>query len=115
MAKLSDVDREALERGLKLCREQSAEDADQINRMLADRPLVEVQQFACYSLQVENLGLRPWELAPCEVEDGKPVENPNKRDGALRAWELRARLIKAGLSVWEPSPASALHLMPPTA
>jgi hypothetical protein len=56
--------------------------------------------------QRRALRLKPWELPPCEVDeepDGDPTEI-----GLLRAWELRQRLIAAGLSVYEPDPIGAL-------
>ena len=44
---------------------------------------------------------------PCELDDEKPIGDPQRR-GLLKAWEVRRRLLAAGLSAFEPDPIGAL-------
>jgi hypothetical protein len=65
---------------------------------------IEVATRLAANAQAANLGLRPWEVEPCHADDvvhggwgGKPDEVA-----------LRRKMIKLGISVWEPDPASAI-------
>jgi hypothetical protein len=72
---------------------------------------------AACNAQRRALGLRPWELAPCQVDDERPAHDRNKL-GLFKAWELRRRLIAAALSPYEPDPIGALakrEAVPPAA
>jgi hypothetical protein len=42
------------------------------------------------------------------ADDDKP-HDPHPTAGRVAAWELRRRLLKAGLSQWEPDPVAALE------
>ena len=71
---------------------------DQIRSMIAeDRD--HAGKFCSYHLQYSNLGLKPWELAPCN------------RDGSTNgpADRLYRRMLKAGISQYHPDPLKALQ------
>jgi hypothetical protein len=104
------VDDEALERALAaaLARQRASDvprrdGLTQIEDMLRDRPRREVCEFASYSMQVHNLGLRPWQSPPCHG-DSYPGH-----DGHAAGAALLQRLLAAGLSRFEPDPIAALE------
>jgi hypothetical protein len=68
----------------------------------------EAARFASYCLQIDSLDLRPWEPPPMEMGDDKPRDE-SPVSGRVAPWALRRRLIKAGLSVYEPDPIRALE------
>jgi len=65
--------------------------------------------FACYCVQRDALRLKPWEQEPAFVNDDDDRRGRgsdlHRIEAAIR---LRNRLIKAGLSQFEPDPAGAL-------
>jgi hypothetical protein len=101
------VDRDAMRRAIKMQRERSAQRREQIDRKLATDGFEEAGYFAAYSQQRHNLELRPWQPVPCWAGDEKPVDDMPSA-GKVAAWELRRRLIAAGLSAFEPNPSVAL-------
>lgn len=94
-AELAAVDHDALERALNLVLAVPGDFAEHVRGMLQDRTWREVAEFASYSIQCDVLELRPWELPP--ASGGTPAADA-----------LGARLRACGLSVFEPSPISAL-------
>ena len=62
---------------------------------------------AVYHCQMETLRLRPWQTPPCWVGDERPHVDDHR--GEVAAWELRRRLLAAGLSEFEPDPVAALE------
>jgi hypothetical protein len=113
MTKLQ-VDRAALKRAIAMARAESPGRAKQIDAMLAERPWLDVAQFAAYSCQSDALHLKPWQYAPCWMGDKKPVNDPQQH-GLLAAWDLRRRLLAVGLSRYEPDPVAALTAAKPAA
>jgi hypothetical protein len=103
--RLRRVDREALERAIALRR---AADALQMQGKLKDEPWIEVATFAAYACQDDALRLKPWQPPPCWMGDDRPIDD-FPAAGRVAAWELRRRLIAAGLSAYEPDPIGALH------
>ena len=53
------------------------------------------------------LNLKPWQPPPCWQGDERPVDD-FATAGRVAAWELRRRLLAAGLSAFEPDPVGAL-------
>jgi hypothetical protein len=96
-----DLDKNALERAMKIIAAGSKDRADQISSMLADRPWAEVAHFASYCVQGDALSLAPWETPPCDADI-------TSSDPA--AMQLLQRLLDAGLSKYEPDPVAALDL-----
>jgi hypothetical protein len=112
---LKQVDREALTRAIALARAESPARARQIDAMLAERRLwLRVAAFAAYGCQCDALHLKPWQSAPCHLTDVKPIDDP-QRHGLFAAWDLRRRLLAAGLSAYEPDPIAALNAAKPAA
>jgi hypothetical protein len=96
------VDREALRRALRTLK---AKEPDRRHQLKGDWE--EVAKFAAYSLQCDALNLKPWQSPPMHMEDDRPRDE-SPVAGRVAAWELRRRLIAAGLSVFEPDPIRAL-------
>jgi hypothetical protein len=85
-------------------------DADrrqQLDAMLKDDGLTYAGSLAASYCQSRALGLKPWEAVPCELDDEKPIGDPQRR-GLFKAWEVRRHLLAAGLSAFEPDPIGAL-------
>jgi hypothetical protein len=74
--------------------------AAQINSKLADEPFENVGWFAAAVCQRQMLGLKPWELPPCEIFDS------DGEDVAAR--RLLRRMLKAKISRFHPNPRKAL-------
>jgi hypothetical protein len=101
----SKVDRGALKRAMAMARAESPEHGRQLDAMLAARPWEEVATFAAYGCQCRNLRLRPWQAPPCHSHDQLGTGYGNQPNEV----ELRRRLRRAKLSIWEPDPIAALE------
>jgi hypothetical protein len=99
---LTEVDRAALQRALDEARREPS-CAEQLSEMLTDRPWEEVAKLAAFGCQCKALRLQPWEIPPCEITDADISREH------LEAQTMVRRLIKAGLSRWEPDPEGALR------
>ena len=99
---LGDVDRDALQRAMKLCAAQGRDHAEQLEAMLGDRPWDEVAHFAAASCQRRTLRLSPWQSPPCDCL----IEPQNPQDSNAR--KLLRQMLDAGLSRFEPDPLAAL-------
>jgi hypothetical protein len=108
------VDREALTRALRIA--MQAEGSTGRPPLIAERlrnPESEwdtwewIATSAARAQQHNALHLKPWQPSPASMGDQRPVDDA-QHDGHLAAWELRRRLLDAGLSQWEPDPVRAL-------
>jgi hypothetical protein len=102
---MKKADREALRRALRMTKGERA-----VSRPLGPEgsdAWWDEATSAAYSCQMDNLRLRPWQDPPCWACDDKPVDDHTH--GRVAAWELRRRLLKAGLSQYEPDPVAALE------
>jgi len=104
---LEETDLEALRRALKIAKSSDRGRRQQIESMLEDRPWQDVAEFASFCCQAEALRLRPWQTPPCWVGDERPLVDDHR--GEVAAWELRRRLLAAGLSQYEPDPVRMLE------
>jgi hypothetical protein len=104
------VDHDALQRAMAMVRDESPGRARQIDDMLKDRPWLQVAQFAAYSCQHRTLHLKPWQSPPCTMGDAEPIGDLQQH-GLHSAWELRRKLLTAGLSMYEPDPVGVLAEM----
>jgi hypothetical protein len=93
MANVSPMDRlttdhAALERAVAMYRSASAENFRGVDSMLANgTPWSEVAEYASYHCQVRNLGLPPWQPAPCKIDDiaaALKVQDPQRAIARLR-------------------------------
>jgi hypothetical protein len=99
-----------MERAIEVLRARGGEDKRQIEQMLRERPWEEVGRFASYSCQDTALGLKPWMLPPCEIDDPDAelaVPGPDSH-GRKAAASLLQELLAHGLSKFEPDPIRAL-------
>ena len=94
---LTQIDRNALARSMEMAR-RDPKSAEQLDRMLKDRPWLKVAELAAYCCQRENLKLLPHQSPPCMTLGDDPD-----------AEELLRRLLDAGLSRYEPDPLAALQ------
>ncbi|WP_192178817.1 hypothetical protein [Mesorhizobium amorphae] len=97
---LDAVDREALERSIEIaCQDKRAGRAEQIAWKIAnnDGGWFEAAIFASFCCQVDSLRLKPWESPPVHGRKEDP-----------QSWRLLRRMLKAGISQFEPDPAAAL-------
>ena len=103
--KLSRIDRDALERALAMACRESPEQAARYEEMLRLKPWQEVCESAAYSMQLKTLRLKPWQCPPCDCRSDEIGPGyGNSRCEVL----LRRRMLKAGISLYEPDPIGAL-------
>jgi hypothetical protein len=117
---LSAVDRDALKRAIEIAKGESAGRAAQINDKLKSESPLRVGEFAAYCCQHRVLQTRPWETAPCSVDEDDPIPDGDDHRRTGRAIKLLRRLLAAGLSRYEPDPIEALarvegKVLPPVA
>jgi hypothetical protein len=72
--------------------------AKQVAAMAATDGWKSAAEFAARLLQIAALGLRPWEMAPCQAD-------PGGRDPASR---LLNKMLAAGFSRWHTDPTEVL-------
>jgi hypothetical protein len=94
---MNRVDREALQRSLKLARAEP-EYREKLERKIEAEGWESAARFACYNLQIDNLDLRPWQDPPMYAE-----LRPDPK-----ALAILVKLLGAGLSRFEPDPVQAL-------
>jgi hypothetical protein len=117
---LSAVDRDALKRAIEIAKAESPGRAAQITDKLKTESWRAVAEFAAYVAQHVSLKTRPWEFAPVDVDEDDPIPDGDDVHRRGRAIKLLRRLLKAGLSPYEPSPIEALarvegKVLPPVA
>lgn len=106
---LNPIDQDALARSLAACRLESPGRAAQLDSMLIDRPWERVAQFASYSCQIDALGLMPWQQPPCKIHLDSAIHEPfGDPSGRREAGEVLQRLLRNGLSKFEPDPLGAI-------
>jgi hypothetical protein len=106
---MTPTDRAALERALAACRSEGPARAGQLDSMLASDPWERVAKFAAYSVQIDSLGLMPWQKPPCQTRLEVALCEPFGDTRGLReAGEILKRLLSLGLSKYEPAPIEAI-------
>jgi len=106
---MDEIDREALQRALLLCRVESAARAKQIVSMLARQPWERVAVFAASCVQYRSLPLQPWQTVPCRANLADLDQPLGDASGRRESAELLKRLLDANLSRFEPDPIAALE------
>jgi hypothetical protein len=114
MKRLSPVDREALERALKIIlgrpeREDRGR-REQVERMLEEDGWFRAADFCVYCCQMELVRPRLWQPIPSDITDieGTLAKGDDGLGGSYRAALLLKRMLAAGLSRYEPDPIRAL-------
>ena len=106
---MTEIDHDALVRAIAAARAEDAGRARQLDAMLRDgEPWERVAVFAASCAQTSSLGLQPWQgpVFRASLRDlDKPFDDPR---GERQAAELLQRLLKLGLSKFEPDPIGAI-------
>jgi hypothetical protein len=106
---LTPTDRDALSRAIAAARAEDAGRRKQIDSMLADEPWESVAVFAASCAQSKSLGLMPWQLPPFRASLADLDQPPGDPSGRRESAELLQRLLRAGLSPFEPDPLRAIE------
>jgi len=101
---LEERDRAALDLALKVCRAQSVQRSQQLDKMLETRTRTRVAKFAAFACQCKALRLKPHEVPPCHVNNPNTVKR-EERDAA----KLLRRMLRHGVSRFHPSPLAAIE------
>jgi len=105
---LDPVDEDALERATEMARLESPARSRQIDSKLEHEPWEDVATWCAYVSQCNVLHLKPWQSPPCWVDDLTINAGDDGIGGQYQAARLLQRLLKAGLSRYEPDPEKAL-------
>jgi len=110
--KLSPVDREALERALAIVRKQK-DDREQIDHLLKRDGWFTAADHAVYCCQRELIRPRLWQPIPRDIDPDQIetiiARGPDGLNGDYAAARLLKRMLKAGLSRYEPDVVGALE------
>jgi hypothetical protein len=104
-AENESLDDDALQRCLEIARRDLGR-AKQLDSMLEDQDWYEVARFAASCVQGHALRLKLWETPPCS--ESAVEDEPKPFDPAAQA--LLRKMLKAGLSRYEPDPIGALEM-----
>jgi hypothetical protein len=114
-AKLSDIDREALERAIELRRDSGEPGRrEQIDELLQEEGWFSTADFCATGCQRKNLRIKMWQPAPCEIPIDEidaiisKGDDGNGKSGYLAAAKLLRKMLRAGLSRFEPEPVKRL-------
>jgi hypothetical protein len=87
---------------LKRCLEIAKRDRE-TRELMAEKPVNEAMEAACYHCQHAALSLKTWQEPPCVADE----DDPDPRDPG--AQKLLRELLQAGISRYEPDPLAALQ------
>ena len=109
---MNKCDREALAAAIEQMRHESAVSAAQIDEKIRTEGWWDAGEFASYHRQCKSLHLKPWQCPPCwiDVDDlDAALALPPDHRGEREAAKLVQRLLRSGLSRFEPEPLAALE------
>jgi hypothetical protein len=114
---LSAADREALTRSLMLARREDVITREQIDTALIEKGYASAAKYGCYCRQDRALQLKPWETPICWIRTAeadldaliKSLPKGPDQCGYRRAALLLRRLLRHGLSRFEPDPLNAIE------
>ena len=116
MRKLSRIDREALSRALEIVRNRPEKEdpgrREQVDHLMKHEGWFTVADFCCYCCQSELIRPRLWQPIPADI-DPADIETILARGddglgGEYAAARVLRRMLRAGLSRYEPEPLKAL-------
>ena len=116
MRKLSRIDREALSRALEIVRNRPEKEdpgrREQVDHLMKHEGWFTAADFCCYCCQSELIRPRLWQPTPADI-DPADIETILARgddapNGNYAAAKLLKRMLRAGLSRYEPEPLKAL-------
>ena len=114
MKQPSKIDREALERALKIVQNRPEREdpgrREQVELLLREQGWFTAANFAVYCCQMELVRPRLWQPTPADITDieGTLAKGDDGLGGSYRAALLLKRMLAAGLSRYEPRPVEAL-------
>jgi hypothetical protein len=110
--KLSPVDREALERAIEIAR-SDPEERETIDRLMKEQGWYVAAHQAVYHCQRELIRPRLWQPMPYDIDPAQVeaiiARGPDGLAGEYQAARLLRRMLRAGLSRYEPDPIRALE------
>jgi hypothetical protein len=101
----TEVDIEALKRAFELGCKESAEYREHLEAIARQSGWDAAAEGAAYHFQIQ--GLQPWECPPSSCTHAEVV-NEHMYGHKRKEIALRRRLLRAGLSLFEPHPTEAL-------
>jgi hypothetical protein len=106
---ISEVDQDAFERALAIMLRHRELGRDFKRRLGEGRePWADIARHAALSCQLQSMGLKPWQVASCEVEINQ-IDPPGDEHHRTRHASLTLeRLLNSSLSRYEPDPPAAL-------
>jgi hypothetical protein len=116
MRKLSRIDREALTRALEIVRNRPEKEdpgrREQVDHLMKHEGWFTAADFCCYCCQSEVIRPRLWQPIPADI-DPADIETILARGddglgGEYAAARVLRRMLRAGLSRYEPEPLKAL-------
>jgi len=111
MKKLSSIDRDALTRALELTRDCSEPGRrEQVDDMIKEQGRFAAALFCVYSCQFDSIRPKLWQPVPSDIDDieGTLAKGDDGKAGRYVAAKLLKRMLRAGLSRYEPRPIEAL-------
>jgi hypothetical protein len=113
---LSEVDRDALERCIAVTRRTTDLDVDYF---IKRDGWFGAALFCCYSAQFNNLKPRLWQKVPMDVDPAQIeaiiAKGDDGRGGKFQAARMLRKMLRAGLSRFEPQVLEKLAGRPPAA
>jgi hypothetical protein len=110
---LSPVDVEACERALEIARSSGPDKREQIDQLLAEDGWSAAADLAVYHSQRELIRPRLWQPTPADIDpadiDRILAAGDDHLAGEFQAARLLKKMLKAGLSRYEPRPIEALQ------
>jgi len=103
---LTKADIEALRRAYVIGRNESPEYCEHLESIARQRGWPEAAASAVYHLQIRALRLKPWHCPPCDCRSDEIGHGYGHSRAEVM---LRRRMLKAGLSLYEPDPIAALE------
>jgi hypothetical protein len=112
--RIAKNDREAFDLAIKLTLAEDDEGRrEQIKWKLKEDGFINTGKLAGYHRQCEALQLKPWEEAPCHVDDPDEPIDPNdarlRISGYAQAAKLLREMLALGISRWHPDPLAAIE------
>ena len=116
MRKLGRIDREALSRALEIVRNRPEKEdpgrREQVDHLMKHEGWFTAADFCCYCCQSELIRPRLWQPIPADI-DPADIETILARGddglgGEYAAARVLKRMLRAGLSRYEPEPLKAL-------
>jgi len=110
---LTEADKECFKLAIELVRKRGGGDQQQIEKVLSARGFESAGHFACYSCQVDVLGVRPWQPVPsCAfIREGWQdfiARGDDATLGKYAASVLLRQMLGLGISPYHPDPKGAI-------